>query len=64
MAYNGLTVVSAVHNEDYSSHCITAYPEYYSSTDFFHKSFYDDRGRQGQCDALMVGAITYNEIPE
>ena len=61
MAYNGLTVETAVHNDGYSSHCIPAYPEYDSSTDFSHKAFYDDRGRQGQCDKMLAGTITLNE---
>ena len=62
MAYNGLTVETAVHNEDYASHCIPAYPEYYSSTDYSTIAFWDDRGRQGQCDKMLSGTITLVEV--
>ena len=62
MAYNGLTIETAVIDDDYSSHCIPAYPEYTSAT-VYNAAFYDDRGRQGQCDKMLVGEITLNEPP-
>ena len=55
MAYNGLTVETAVHNDAYSSHCIPAYPEYYSDTTF-NAAFYT--ARQASNDKLAGGAIT------
>ena len=58
MAYTGLTITTAVHDEDKSSHCIPAYPQYTSST-VFNDAFYDDR--QDSNDALAGTAILLNE---
>ena len=42
MAYSGLTIETTVHDVTLSSHCIPAYPEYYSSTTF-NAAFYTER---------------------
>tara|TARA_A100001015_G_C14409264_1_gene488521 strand:+ start:340 stop:519 length:180 start_codon:yes stop_codon:yes gene_type:complete len=59
MAYSGLTITTAVHDEDNSSHCIPAYPEYYSSTTF-NTAFYTER--QASNDELAGATIIYNEV--
>ena len=59
MAYSGLTIETAVHDEDLSSHCIPAYPEYYSSTTF-DESFYT--ARQASNDELAGTTITLTEV--
>ena len=59
MAYSGLTITTAVHDEDNSSHCIPAYPEYYSSTTF-NTAFYTER--QASNDELAGATIIYSEV--
>lgn len=59
MAYSGLTIETAVHEEAMSSHCIPAYPEYYSSTTF-DAAFYTER--QASNDELAGVTITYVEV--
>ena len=59
MAYNGLTVETAVVDEDMSSHCIPAYPEYTTKTNF-NAAFYT--ARQASNDALAEGTFTLNEV--
>ena len=59
MAYAGLTIETAVHDENMSSHCIPAYPEYYSSTTF-DAAFYTER--QASNDELAGGAVTLVEV--
>ena len=59
MAYSGLTIETAVHDEDNSSHCIPAYPEYYSSTTF-DAAFYTER--QESNDELAGATITYVKV--
>ena len=59
MAYAGLTIETAVHDDTLSSHCIPAYPEYYSSTTF-NAAFYSER--QDSNDELAGGAITLTEV--
>ena len=59
MAYSTLTITTKVHNAGESSHSITAYPEYYSSTTF-NAAFY--AARQASNDALIErtqDTITY-----
>ena len=58
MAYAGLTIETMVHDEDNSSHCIPAYPEYYSSTTF-DTAFYT--ARQASNDELAGASITLVE---
>ena len=58
MAYTGITIETAVHLEARSSHCIPAYPEYYSSTTF-NTAFYT--ARQDSNDALIEGTITLED---
>ena len=58
MAYSGVTIQTAVENESTSSHCIPAYPEYYSSTTF-NAAFYTKR--QTSNDALVKGTITIED---
>ena len=58
MAYAGLTIETTVHDEDNSSHCIPAYPEYYSSTTF-DTAFYT--ARQASNDELAGASITLVE---
>jgi hypothetical protein len=55
MAYSGLTIETAVHSTTLSSHCIPAYPEYYSDTTF-NAAFYTER--QASNDELAGGPIT------
>ena len=55
MAYSGLTIETAVHSTTLSSHCIPAYPEYYSNTTF-NTAFYTER--QASNDELAGAAIT------
>jgi hypothetical protein len=55
MAYSGLTIETAVHSATLSSHCIPAYPEYYSDTNF-NAAFYTER--QASNDELAGGGIT------
>ena len=50
MAYTALTIETAVESATLSSHCIPAYPEYYSSTTF-NAAFYT--GRQTSNEALI-----------
>tara|TARA_Y100000591_G_C21517445_1_gene537684 strand:+ start:391 stop:570 length:180 start_codon:yes stop_codon:yes gene_type:complete len=59
MAYNGVTIETAVHDEDLSSHCIPAYPLYDSSTTF-DAAFYTKR--QDTNDDLVTGTITLTEV--
>ena len=59
MAYSGLTIETAVEDATLSSHCIPAYPEYYSSTTF-NAAFYSER--QDSNDELAGGAITLTEV--
>ena len=59
MAYSGLTIETAVHDTTVSSHCIPAYPEYYSSTTF-DAAFYSER--QDSNDELAGGAITLKKV--
>ena len=59
MAYSGLTIETAVVDENDSSHCIPAYPEYYSSTTF-NAAFYT--ARQASNDALAGATITLTEV--
>lgn len=49
MAYTGIAIETAVHSTTLSSHCIPAYPEYYSGTTF-NAAFYT--ARQASNDAL------------
>ena len=58
MAYAGLTIETKVHDTTLSSHCIPAYPEYYSSTTF-NAAFYTER--QTSNDALVEGTITLDD---
>ena len=58
MAYSGLTIETAVEDATLSSHCIPAYPEYYSSTTF-NAAFYT--ARQASNDDLAGATITYIE---
>ena len=55
MAFAGLTIEIAVHSTTLSSHCIPAYPEYYSDTTF-NAAFYTER--QASNDELAGAAIT------
>ena len=56
MAYAGLTIETAVHSLTESSHCIPAYPEYYSDTTF-DAAYYTER--RASNDELAGGTITY-----
>ena len=56
MAYAGLTIETAVYDAQLDSHCIPAYPEYYSSTTF-DAAFYTER--RASNDELAGGTITY-----
>ena len=58
MAYSGVTNETKVHDATLSSHCIPAYPEYYSSTTF-DAAFYT--ARQTSNDALVEGTITLDD---
>ena len=56
MAYSGVTIETACFDDGtLSSHCIPAYPEYYSSTTF-DAAFYTER--QASNDELAGGPIT------
>ena len=59
MAYSGLTIETAVSSATLDSHCIPAYPEYYSSTTF-DTAFYT--ARQASNDKLVGGTVTYTEV--
>ena len=59
MAYSGLTIETAVYSTTLDSHCIPAYPEYYSSTTF-NAAFYT--ARQASNDALAGATITLTEV--
>ena len=56
MAYAGLTIETAVSSMTLDSHCIPAYPEYYSDTTF-DAAFYT--ARKAENDKLAGGTITY-----
>jgi hypothetical protein len=56
MAYAGLTIETTVHDATTSSHCIPAYPEYYSSTTF-NAAFYTER--KASNDELAGASISY-----
>lgn len=56
MAYAGLTIETAVSSLTLDSHCIPAYPEYYSDTTF-DAAFYTER--RASNDELAGGTITY-----
>ena len=56
MAYTGLTIETAVYSLTMDSHCIPAYPEYYSDTTF-DAAFYTER--RASNDELAGGTITY-----
>ena len=56
MAYSGLTIETAVYSLTMDSHCIPAYPEYYSDTTF-DAAFYTER--RASNDELAGGTITY-----
>ena len=58
MPYTGLTIETTVHDANLSSHCIPAYPEYYSSTTF-NAAFYTER--QASNDELAGASITLVE---
>ena len=60
MAYSGLTIETAVSSAILDSHCIPAYPEYYSSTTF-NAAFYTER--KASNDELAGTTITYNVDP-
>ena len=59
MAYAGLTIETAVEDATLSSHCIPAYPEYYSSTTF-DAAFYT--ARQASNNELAGTTITLTEV--
>ena len=54
MAYTGLTIETRVHDDDSSSHCIPAYPEYTSKT-VFNAAYY--ALRQDSNDELAGATI-------
>ena len=56
MAYSGLTIETAVYSLTLDSHCIPAYPEYYSDTTF-DAAYYTER--RASNDELAGGTITY-----
>ena len=56
MAYAGLTIETAVSSLTLDSHCIPAYPEYYSDTTF-DAAYYAER--RASNDELAGGTITY-----
>ena len=61
MAYDGLTIETAKYTADGKySHCIPAYPEYTTSTDF-NSAFYT--ARRATNDALLGGTIEYQGTP-
>ena len=55
MAYEGLTIETAVVSATLDSHCIPAYPEYDSATTF-NAAFYT--ARKASNDELAGGTIT------
>ena len=59
MAYTGLTIMTTIQDAD-SSHCIPAYPEYDSATDF-NSAFYT--ARRTSNNALEGGTLTYDIKP-
>ena len=59
MAYTGLTIMTTIQDVD-SSHCIPAYPEYDSATDF-NSAFYT--ARRTSNNALEGGTLTYDIKP-
>ena len=59
MAYSGVSIETAVVDEDKSSHCIPAYPHATSSTTF-DAAFYT--ARQTSNDALVTGTIDLEEV--
>ena len=59
MAYDGLTIETAVVDETQSSHCIPAYPQYNSATTY-NAAYYTDR--QASNDALAGTTIVYKEV--
>ena len=59
MAYAGLTIDTAVYSATLDSHCIPAYPEYYSSTTF-DAAFYTER--KASNDELVGGTIVYKVV--
>lgn len=58
MAYEGITIETAVHVEATSSHCIPAYPEYFSSTTF-NAAVYT--ARQASNNKMLAGNITIED---
>lgn len=59
MAYTGLEITTKVHSATLSSHCIPAYPEYYSDTTY-NAAFYT--ARQASNSALVArteGSTTF-----
>ena len=56
MAYAGLTIETTVSSATLDSHCIPAYPEYYSSTTF-DAAFYT--ARKASNDELAGASIAY-----
>ena len=59
MAYSGLTIETAVSSTTLDSHCIPAYPEYYSSTTF-NAALYT--ARQASNDELAGATITLKKV--
>ena len=59
MAYNGVTIETAVHSATLSSHCIPAYPEYTSSTTC-DATFYQGRRHN---NSLLIDATTDESDP-
>ena len=59
MAYSGVTIETAVKDDDKSSHCIPAYPEYTSSTTY-NNAFYT--ARQTSNNKMLTGTITLEEV--
>ena len=57
MAYSGLTIETKLPGQNEGSHCIPAYPEYYSDTTF-DAAFYT--ARRGSNDELAGTTITYD----
>ena len=60
MAYSGLTIETTVYSATLDSHCIPAYPEYYSSTTFNAARY---TKRRASNDELAGTTITYNVDP-
>ena len=59
MAYDGVTIETAVHSATLSSHCIPAYPETDKDTTF-NAALYT--ARRASNDALAGATITYKVI--